>query len=195
MAHRRIFIALLTATTALGALPASATTDSPSSRQQGHLGAVLELDADFGGDNVARVLYTNGETQDIKAGQGITAAAGLHYQLAGLPLDFALTAGYKYVTTRAANANIFLDRVEIKAVGTYELPQHWWVDAGPVWHTSTSLHGDGFLPDIHFDDAVGATVGVGWRWIGIAYTDIHYKSDLTGSLDASNIGVTLTYEF
>lgn len=193
MATRVTLIALLAAATAAGTLPAKAATDSP--RQQGHLGAVLELDGDFGGDDIARVFYTNGDTQTIKAGQGIAAAAGLHYQLATLPLDFEVTAGYKYVTTRASNANIYLDRIEIKAVGTYEFPNHCWVDAGPVLHADTSLHGAGYLPNVSFDDAVGGTVGIGWRWIGIAYTDIHYSSPLTGSVDASNVGVTLAWKF
>jgi hypothetical protein len=193
MTTRVTLITLLIATTAAGTLPARAATDS--SRPQGHLGAVLELDGDFGGDDIARVFYTNGTTQTIKAGQGITGAVGLHYQLATLPLDVAVTAGYKYVTTRASNANIYLDRIEIKALGTYELANHCWVDAGPVWHAGTRLHGAGYLPNISFDDAIGATVGFGWRWIGIAYTNIHYSSPLTGNVDASNVGVTLAWKF
>lgn len=193
MTTRIPLIALLVATTAAGTVSARAA--AYSSRPHGHLGAVLELDGDFGGDNIASVFFTDGSTEDIKAGQGIVGAVGLHYQLATLPLDFALMAGYKYVTTRASNANIFLDRVEIKAVGAYELPRHWWVDAGPVWHAGTRLHGDGYLPDVSFNDAVGATVGIGWRWIGIAYTNIHYSSPLTGNVDASNAGVTLAWKF
>lgn len=193
MTTRVSLIALLAATAAVGTSPAKAA--DYSSQPRGHLGAVLELDGDFGGDNIASVLFTDGSTEDIKAGQGIAGAVGLHYQLAALPLDIAVTAGYKYVTTRASNANIFLDRVEIKAVGAYELPGHWWVDAGPVWHAGTRLHGDGYLPDVSFDDAVGATVGLGWRWIGVAYTNIHYNSAITGSLDASNVGVTLAWKF
>ena len=193
MTTRVILIALLTATTAMGALPARAATDS--FRQHGHLGAVLELEGDFGGDNIARVFFTDGSTQSIKAGQGIAGAVGLHYQLATLPFDFAVMAGYKYETTRASNADIYLDRVEIKAVGTYELPNHCWLDAGPVWDTGTRLHGAGYLPNVSFDDAIGATVGVGWRWIGIAYTNIHYSSAITGNVDASNVGVTLAWKF
>lgn len=160
-----------------------------------HLGPVLELDADFGGDDVARVFYTDGSTQNIKAGQGIAPAVGLHYQLDAAPVDFALTVGYKYVTTRADNVDIHIDRVEIKALGTYELPRYFWIDAGPVWHTGVRFHGGGYIPDFSFNDAVGATVGFGWRWVGIAYTHIRYDSDLTGSIDASNVGLTVAWKF
>ena len=192
MANRAIPIALLIATTAAGMLPAEAATRSSP---QGHFGPVLELDADFGGDNVARVFYTDGSTQDIKAGRGVVPAVGVHYHLASAPVDFVLTAGYKFVTTRADNADIHIDRVEIKALGTYELPRNFWIDAGPVWHTGIRFHGGGFIPDFSFNDAVGAAVGFGWRWIGIAYTDIHYSSPVTGDVDASNAGITLAYEF
>lgn len=105
----------------------------------------MTFDADFGGDNIVRVFYTDGSTQDIKAGQGITPAVGLHYQLADSPLDFAVTAGYKFVTTRASNADIHLDRVEFKALGTYELPGHFWADTGPVWDTAINFQGDGYV--------------------------------------------------
>lgn len=161
----------------------------------GHFGPVLELDADFGGDDVARVFYTNGSTQDIKAGQGIAPAVGLHYQLAASPVDFAVTVGYKYVTTRASNVDIHIDRVEIKALGTYELPGHFWIDAGPVWHTGVRFHGGGYVPDVSFNDAAGATIGFGWRWIGVAYTHIRYDSAVTGSVDASNVGLTVAWKF
>lgn len=193
MLHLRLAasVALLSCISCLS--PAEAA--SYPSQSVGHFGPVLELDADFGGDNVARVFYANGSTQDIKAGQGIAPAVGLHYQLATAPLDLAITAGYKYVTTRAANADIYIDRIEIKALGTYELPGYFWIDAGPVWHSGVSFHGGGYVPGFSFNDAAGATVGFGWRWVGIAYTHIRYNSAVTGSVDASNVGVTLAWRF
>ena len=159
------------------------------------LGLVLETDAEIGGDNVVKVFYTNGDTQNIKAGQGVTLAAGVHYKPAGFPIDFAATAGYKFVTTAADNTDLRIERVVIKATGTYALPYNLWAAAGPVWHVGTKLKGDGFVPNIDFGDAVGATVGFGWRWVGISYTNIHYTSPYTGRIDGSNVGVSLMYKF
>ena len=161
----------------------------------GHLGVVLEGAFEAGGDNVARVFYLNGDTQDIRAGQGGTLAIGAHYQVAGTPWDFAATVGYKFVRTSDYHSDIGIDRVVFKFVGSYDLGRGLWIDAGPVLHTDTRFNGDGFVPDIKFDDAVGATVGVGWRWIGVTYTNIHYHSPITGSLDASNGGVSFTWKF
>jgi len=160
-----------------------------------HFGLVLEAAAEFGGDNVVKVFYTNGDTQDIRAGQGVTLSGGLHYRLAQLPLDIAATVGYKFVRTGDFNTDLGIDRVVFKVTGTYELPRHFWIDAGPVWHTAVKLNGDGYVPDVSFDDAIGVTAGFGWRWFGVTYTAITYKSPLTRNVDANNVGVTATWKF
>ena len=161
----------------------------------GRFGAVLEAAGEFGGDNVVRVFYTNGDTQNLRAGQGVTLSAGLHYEPQSFPVDFAATVGYKLVRTSDYHTDLGIDRVVFKFTGTYALPNHLWVDAGPVWHTAVKVNGDGYVPDINFNDAVGVTVGFGWRWFGISYTNIHYTSSLTGDVDASNVGVTFTWKF
>ncbi len=166
-----------------------------SPADSGHLGVVLEGAFEAGGDNVARVFYINGDTQNIRAGQGGTLGVGAHYQVADTPWDFAATIGYKFVRTSDYHSDLGIDRIVFKFVGSYALGRGLWIDAGPVLHTDTRFNGDGFVPDIKFDDAVGATVGVGWRWIGLTYTNIHYHSPLTGSLDASNAGVSFTWKF
>jgi hypothetical protein len=59
----------------------------------------------------------------------------------------------------------------------------------------TSLNGDGYVPDVDFDDAVGGMVGFGWRWIGVSYTNIKYRGPFDGSVDASNGGITFAWKF
>src|SRR5579859_5882075 len=164
---------------------------SPLSKAQGlpsagHFGPVLEASGEFGGDNVVKVFYTNGDTQDIRAGQGVTVAAGLHYQPVAFPIDFTATVGYKFIRTADYHTDLGMNRVVLKLTGTYMLPQHFWVEAGPVWHTGVHLNGDGYIPDVDFDAAFGGMVGFGWRWFGVTYTDIHYNSWETGRIDGSN---------
>jgi len=150
---------------------------------------------EFGGDDVARAYFTNGDRQDIRAGQGGTLAAGVHYKLAGSPWDFAATLGYKFVRTEDFHVDVGVDRVVVKLVGNYAWRHDWWVEAGPVWHTHIRFNGDDFVPDIRFDDAFGGTVGVGWNFIGLTYTNIHYHSGITGDLDASNVGAIVRWKF
>jgi hypothetical protein len=167
----------------------------PQPNANGHFGLMAEAAAEFGGDNAIQVRYTNGDRQTIRAGQGVTLAGGVHYQLPAMPLDIAATVGYKFVRTSDYHTDLGIYRVVLKLTGTYELPRHFWVDAGPVWHTAVRLNGDGYVPDIDFDDAFGGTVGAGWRWFGLSYTFIRYTSPFTGDVSANNVGITAAFKF
>jgi hypothetical protein len=161
-----------------------------------HVGLVVQANAEYGGDNLVRVYYAyGGGSQDIKAGQGVTLAAGVHYQPASFPVDFTATVGYKFIRTRDYDSDLGINRVVFRFTGTLPLGNGFWVDAGPEWHTGIKFDGDGYLPNVNFDDAVGVTVGFGWRWIGLSYTNIRYKSPITESVDASNVGVTFAWKF
>ena len=161
----------------------------------GHLGVVLDTAAEWGGDNLIDVVYRHGYTQHIRAGQGVTLGGGIHYRPVGFPVDFAATVGWKFVRTSDLDTDLGIDRAVIELTGTVPLGNHFWVTAGPVWHTSTKLNGDGFIPDVNFDDAVGGMVGFGWRWIGVRYTNIKYRGDFPGSVDASSGGITFAWKF
>jgi len=161
----------------------------------GHFGFVLGTAAELGGDNLIDVVYRHGGTQHIKAGDGVTLAGGIHYRPVGLPVDFAATVGYKFIRTSSYDTDLGVDRVAIELTGTVPLGNHFWVTAGPVWHTSTKLNGDGYIQDVDFDDAVGGMVGFGWRWVGVRYTNIKYRGPFPGSVDASSGGVTFAWKF
>lgn len=161
----------------------------------GHFGVVLDGAVEFGGDNLVDVFFQDGGTQHIRAGDGATFGGGIHYRPVSLPIDFAAIVGYKFVRTAAYNTNLGIDRVVFKFTGTVPLPSHFWVTAGPVWHTGTKLNGDGYLPDVNFNDAVGGMVGFGWRWIGVSYTAIKYSGPFAGNVDASNVGFTFAWKF
>lgn len=99
------------------------------------------------------------------------------------------------IRTSDYHSDLGIDRIVVQFLGNYALGRGMWINAGPVWHTDVRFNGDGYVPDIDFDDAIGATVGVGWRWIGVSYTNIHYRSAVTGSIDASNAGINFTWKF
>ena len=161
----------------------------------GHFGFVLGGAAEFGGDNLVEVFYRNGDTQNIKAGQGVTLGGGIHYRPVELPVDFAATVGYKFVRTASYNTDLGVDRVVVEFSGTVPVGNHFWVTAGPVWHTSVKLNGDGYIPNVDFDDAVGGMAGFGWRWVGVRYTYIKYRGPFTGSVDASSGGISFAWKF
>jgi hypothetical protein len=165
-----------------------------SAAQDRGLGFVFEGDLEYGGDRVATVSYEDGSTQDVRAGQGVSLAVGAHYR-GDSPISVRGTIGYKYVTTAASNADISLSRVVMEVLANYAWDNGWWVGVGVTHHTNVHFKGDGFGPDIDFDDATGPTVEVGWRWIALSYTKLDYTSEFGGTVDASSLGLTLVSKF
>lgn len=159
------------------------------------LGFVFEGDLEYGGDDIATLEFVDGSSQDIKTGQGVTLALGGHYRAAGSPFSMRGTIGYKYVTTKASNADISIGRTVFELVGNYLFANDWWVAAGLTHHSGIKFDGDGFAPDIDFKDATGPTLEVGWRWIALSYTNLEYKGKYGGEADASSVGLTLVSKF
>lgn len=162
----------------------------------GRVGVTLEGALEFGGDDVATVFYTNGDSQDVQAGQGVTVAIGGHFRPAETsPFELRATVGYKFVSTMASNADIGMDRVTWKLIGSVRNENGFWIGAGPVRHTNIQFDAAGLGPNVSFDDATGVAVEAGWRFLALSYTNIDYIDEFGGSYDASNIGLLATWGF
>lgn len=159
------------------------------------LGFVFEADLEYGGDDLGTVDFTDGSSQDIKAGQGVTLALGGHYRAHESPFSVRGTVGYKYVTTKADNSDIYVGRTVIELAGNYLWPNGWWIGGGITHHSSIKFDADGFGPDVKFDDATGPTLEAGWRWIALSYTKLDYKDEFGGEWDASSVGLKFTSKF
>lgn len=179
---------------ALAQRPPSPLQASPAP-QPGGFGFVLGGSLEFGGDDVATVLFTNGEEQDVKAGQGLGVDAGVYYRFAGAPFSLRGTVGFKYVTTQAENADINMRRVPLQLVGSYHLDGGARMGLGLVRHNGVKFDADGIGEDIEFDDATGYTVEIGWKWILLSYTGIEYTDDLGIDYSGDNFGLKLIAEF
>jgi hypothetical protein len=191
----RATVACVLAAAALALAPRLALAAEPASAgpaPMGHLGFVGELALELGGDNVARVYFTNGSSQDVKAGQGGTLAIGGHYRAATAPLDLVATLGYKFVTTAASNSSIGITRAVIQVVGLYDPNGEWFFGGGPVAHVGTTFDGGGLTPDVSFDPSLGLTLQAGWKWIALTGTLMTYKAN-GASVDASAIGLSLRW--
>jgi hypothetical protein len=183
------------ATIACSLLALSCMSTAHAEKDNEGLGFAIEADLEYGGDDLATLEFTDGSSQDIKAGQGVTIALGGHYRAAESPFSVRGTVGYKYVTTQASNADISVGRTVFEVVGNYLWDSGWWIGGGITHHSSIKFDADGFGPDVKFDDATGPTVEVGWRWIALSYTKLDYKDPFGGEWDASSVGLTLTSKF
>ena len=155
------------------------------------VGGSLEL----GGDRFADFVFTDGDTQTMRAGQGVTAFGGLVVYPTAVPqLGLQGTIGFKYVTTAADNANITLTRVPVDARATWSFTPDVSLGAGLTYHRAIKFRGDGFLQDVAFDPSFGASLRVGWRWIAATYTSMTYVDDLGFEYDATAFGIALSAE-
>lgn len=153
---------------------------------------VLEFALEYGGDEMAELYFTNGDTQTLTAGQGGTLALGAVVRpRPGSPLGLRGSVGYKFLLNASENADVRLTRIPIELVGTYRAPKDSWAGVGYVYHAATRLHGDGFIDDVSFGGAHGATVEAGWRYVALTYTAIGYTDEAGNDFNASNIGATV----
>lgn len=165
-----------------------------------HFGFVVQAGLDYGGDKLVTVHYYDryyDYDEDVRAGTGISAAAGVHFKPSLYsPVDVRLTAGYKYDGTYSRDANIYFDRITAELVGDYRFYKGFFAGAGVIEHFNPKLHGDGYAPDIRFGNATGFTVEAGWRFVALSYHYINYKADgYDGHADGSSIGVLFKYGF
>lgn len=160
-----------------------------------HFGWVLEGSIEMGGDELFTVVFTDGEEQTIRAGQGGTFAFGAELRPRQMPnLGLRGTIGYKFVTTAAENANITFTRIPVEVVASYYLQNDWRLGAGLAYHLSPKLNGDGLLPDVSFDPAAGATLELGWKALALTYTVMDYSID-GASVGANAIGLSASWVF
>lgn len=157
-------------------------------------GFLLNLDLDFGGDDIATVAFVGGGSQDVKAGQGGSIGVGGWFRpMADKPFEIQTMLGYKYVTTAASNADIKVTRTTFGLNGIYRFSNHWYVGGGLVTHMSPKLDGDGFFEDVKFDTATGFNAEVGWKWVGLRWAMLDYKASGYEKVDAGSIGVRFTW--
>jgi hypothetical protein len=148
---------------------------------------------ELGGDKVAEVYFTNGETQSVKAGQGGTIAIGGELQVPAVEkLLLRATVGYKYVTTQADNAHIRLTRVPIQFTAHWMATRKLVFGAGVPTHRAIRFKADGIGQDMNFDAATGPTFEVAYSGIGLSYTAMTYKDQDKHSYSANAIGLSFT---
>ncbi len=157
-------------------------------------GFLMNFDLDYGGDDLVTLSFEDGDTQNVKAGQGVSLALGGWYRPSdSLPLELQGALGYKYVTTAASNADIKVTRTTLQLNAVYRFENDWYASAGLLRHMGPKLDGDGWFEDVEFDDATGFNVEFGWKWVGLHLTSIDYSADGYEDADAGSIGVRFTW--
>ena len=169
--------------------PAATSTESVYRPVRLLLGGALE----FGGDDVATVYFTNGQSQKVNAGQGGSVAVGAEFGFKALErFRLRTTVGYKYVTTQADNAHIRLTRVPLHFTANWMPTDKIRLGAGLVTHRAVNLNADGIGENMKFDAATGPIIEVAYRGVGLSYTIMEYKDRLNNIYSANAIGLTIS---
>jgi hypothetical protein len=186
---RTIFVL---ATLAL-ALPAGAADFRP----------LLKAGIDLGGETLVTAVFTDGETEKIRANEGFYFGGGLAVIDAERRLEFHATLAYKFAVINADNGDIEWTRFPLEALAFYRFPRVR-VGGGLAYHMSPRLEGDGVVGglDVKFKNALGVVLQADWFITekiaaGARYTMIKYdaKGDFSGDAKANGLGVTFSMHF
>jgi len=157
---------------------------------------LIEGGAEYGGDEILKIFFDNGEDQSMKAGQGLYLAVGGQLEFLKAK-NFMLRAsvGIKYTTTAASNANINLTRIPINLMPYWKIKNDFRFGIGITTHQSIKLKGDGLVSDTSFKSSIGPKIEFGYKWVALTYTAINYKTDTIDDFSASSLGLAISFVF
>lgn len=182
------------------------TMGAPARATQLELGGAVTADFNAGADTLASLQFTNGSTQDIKAGNGMMLSAGagaLFFGPGPHRLETVLTIGVKYSTMQpASNADLSFVRVPVELLGFYRNDDlHFRVGGGGALYLVNSLSGSGAATglDVTFEPAVAGIVEADFVskgfFAGLRYTALSLRTSSSPSFSASSIGVAIGYYY
>lgn len=147
----------------------------------------------LGGDDVATVNFTNGQSQRVNAGQGISMGVGAEYAIPSLEsIRLRSSVGIKYVTTAADNAHIRLTRIPINVSGNYVFNDTWRLGLGMSFHTNIKFNAGGIGDNFTLGNASGPFIEFAYKWVGLTYTIMNYKDAFGEAYNANSIGLTFS---
>lgn len=151
---------------------------------------------ELGGDAVATVGFTNGDSQNVNAGQGLSLGVGGELSmLKNHQLRLRGSIGIKYVTTAADNAHIRLTRIPMILTANWVIEDDWRIGAGIASHQAIRFNGGGIGPNFKLTSPAGPTFEVAYKGIGLSYTILTYTDEFGDSYDANSIGLTFSGVF
>lgn len=157
---------------------------------------VIEGGIEYGGDEILKVTFTNGEDQTMRAGQGGYIAVGGQFEFSEVEkFMIRTTIGFKYNTTAADDANIRLTRIPLTLIPYWKINEDFRFGVGITSHQSVKFKGDGFAPDVDFKSSLGPRFEFGYKWVALTYTSINYKTPTEENFSASSVGLSASFAF
>jgi hypothetical protein len=148
---------------------------------------------ELGGDPVATVSFTNGDSQKVNAGQGLTVGVGGELSmLKNEQFRLRGSIGIKYVTTAAENAHIRLTRIPMILTANWVIEDDWRIGAGIVSHQAIRFNAGGIGRNFDLSSPAGPVIEIAYKGIGLSYTILTYEDEFGDSYGANAIGLTFS---
>ena len=195
---------------ALAALSLIATSSAEAqartqSSAQRRVRGVVRIAGEYGGDKVGEFEYSDGSTPDVIAGGGllITGGAAVTMLTRGAhSLDAQVNAGLKWRTIPpATNQDANWLRFPVEGLVFYRTPVGIRLGAGATVHLHNVLAASGAVLNdrVEFESTPGLLLQAEYVRRNVAfdlrYTAMEYSVADAGSIDASSIGVGLSFFF
>lgn len=156
---------------------------------------------DFGGDTLATPVFTNGETESVRANEGLLLGAGLSLINAAGNIETEIALSYKIGGSSAENGDIEFSTMPLEAL-VFHRWSHVRAGGGVTYHMSPKLEvsgaGSNFASNTKYDDALGFVVQVDYRItermnVGARYTVIEYdQQNSNQSFDGNSFGIVFS---
>jgi opacity protein-like surface antigen len=157
----------------------------------------------FGGDTLVTVPFTDGSSDDIKAGGLVHLYGGGEYRLSDM---FALqaTVGYHINDTRAAsNGSVRFTRIPVDLLALYSVTEKVRLGAGAQFVSGPELKGSGVASNVSqkYDSTTGAIVEGEYLFsphmgLKLRYVSEKFTPEGGGTkIDGSHVGVMFSYYF
>ncbi|MCP5207972.1 MAG: hypothetical protein H7A01_12250 [Hahellaceae bacterium] len=166
------------------------------------LSFVLTGGLTYGGDELAELRFTDGDSQKIKAGALLYVGTGFLARFSDSPMSLQATINYHFDISTAENGDATFSRVPLEVIGFYTKDKFRF-GAGLSYHLKPTLDIDTDRGSINnkFDDALGYVLQVDYLAaknlaLGARILAIEYEaSDVDFSADGNSVGLIGTLMF
>jgi len=183
------------------AVAALMATMGAAQAQNSPVRVLAGLGISAGGDDLATAQYTNGHSQDIKAGSGVYFTVGADYRL-NQQFSVQGTFNFHVDDSTASNGNIKFQRFPIEVLGYYHLNNDWRIGGGLRYVMDPKLSSSGVASgiDAKFDNTTSAVAEVEYFWtpqIGMKmrYVKETFKGQGLRDVKANHFGISGNYYF
>lgn len=165
------------------------------------LHGVAGLGVSFGGDDLATAKYTNGNSQDIKAGSGVYFTIGADYRMSE-KFSVQGTFNYHVDSTTAKNGEIKFQRFPVELLGYYHVNNDLRIGAGLRYVMDPKLSSSGVASGIEakFDNATSPLAEIEYFFtpqfgMKVRYVKETFKGKGYYDVKANHVGISGNYYF